>query len=185
MRGVGRRLGWAAAICLGLVGGACTAAASSPGSGTTARGHRHGASHSTPRRDTFKGSIVSGTGAYDGDTGRVTIYLHPHGSGGSRHVRVVVRGSPCHGASSCLDLNGHLSGKLSRSGHPVPDVGSHYTLKATGRLTPLGHVAADGWAHGTGFINQGHEQMRLTLTNSKGTITVRARSPQVRGFSSP
>jgi hypothetical protein len=98
---------------------------------------------------------------------------------------VVFHGSPCGDTAHCLDLKGQLRGKLILFGHQVPDTGSHYTLRATGALTKLGNVAAQGWAQGTGFIAYGQERMRITLTNSSGSVTLRGRSPVVKGFTSP
>ncbi|MFL5822406.1 MAG: hypothetical protein ACJ764_03080 [Solirubrobacteraceae bacterium] len=180
-----RRVALGLAICLGLVSAACTAAASSSSSGTTAPRGGHPGSHSTPRRDRFRGSIVSATGKYAGDTGRAAIYLHPRGSGKSRVVRIVFRGSPCGTASQCLDLRGRLVGKLIRSAQGVPDTGSHYALVASGKLTQLGSVTARGAVQGTGFISHGHERMTITLTNSSGTVKLVAHSPVVKGFTSP
>jgi hypothetical protein len=172
---------------LAVIVGACNAdASSSPTTRTSGgQGQAAGGSQSAPARDTFTGSIVSGTGAYSGHHGRVKIYLHPSGSGPQRPVQVVLRGACAAGNGSCTNLTGSLSGTLKRSGRQLADAGEHFTLTGAGRVSPLGHATGRGTVQGTGFIARGHEIMELTLTTAHGSVTVQAMSGRVKGFQSP
>jgi hypothetical protein len=183
------RLVVAAAVCLALTGGACSAAASSSASGHRGNGSGAGGGGGrgahVGRRDVFRGSVISGDGAYAGDSGRVELSLHPHGAGRSRLVRIVLRGLPCQGASRCLALSGVLRGVITEPTRQNPDVGQDFSIIANGRITGVGRVTSDGNGHGTGFIRRAREILQITLINRSGRITVRARSHLVRGFSSP
>jgi hypothetical protein len=113
------------------------------------------------------------------------VYLHPRGAGVRRTVEVVLRGGCGAQQAACLDLNGVLTGTLTRSGHQIPDTGQGYTLSGSGSVQPLGQARASGGVEGTGFISRGQELMRLTLTTPSGSITLSAHSGPVKGFSSP
>jgi hypothetical protein len=180
----GRGLG-GVAVCLSLLVGACGAAGPSSSTGGKTSPSGGGGGDSAPANDTFTGSIVSGSGTYAGHHGSVTIYLHPHGLVQARAVRVAIRGR-CGGSSQgCTDLSGSLTGRLIRSGGHLPDTGSHYSLTGRGRVIPLGDVMAAGAVQGTGFISRGQELIQITLTAASGSVTFRATSGPVKGFTSP
>src|SRR5436305_4013559 len=173
----------ALAGCLGLVGGACNATASSSGTRGTGTG-AHGSSQSAPDRDTFVGKVVSGTGAYAGDFGRLRIYLHSRGSGRTRPVKVVLQARPCKGRAHCLRLAGTLKGDLAKRSGGNPDTGRGFSLAGHGRVAPLGKTTANGRGQGSGFIARGHETLSVVLTGPSGSVTIHALSKAVRGFTS-
>jgi hypothetical protein len=82
-------------------------------------------------------------------------------------------------------LAGALSGQLSSSRRGPPDVGHLYLLTGTGRVDPLGQARIRGEVAGTGFISHSHELMRITLSTGSGSVTVRATSGPVKGFTTP
>jgi hypothetical protein len=185
-RPLGRRAVAGCLICLPLALSACGAAGSSSSSpGRPSGPGGGGGGDSAPARDTFTGSISSGRGSFSGAGGHVTVYLHPHGSGKQRTVRIVFRGRCAASASTCTKLNGALSGQLSSPRRGPPDIGHAYTLTGTGRVSPLGQAELRGEVVGTGFITHGHELMRVTLTSPSGTVTVQATSGPVKGFTTP
>jgi hypothetical protein len=143
-------------------------------------------SASVPAKDSFSGRIVTGTGIYSGDSGGVAIELSVPPSGPKqRPITVTLRGKSCGGAQHCLRLRGGTRGTLTLMRTRVPDVGSGFALKAAGSVTPLGHTSITGTVHGTGFIARGHDTMSVTLTNTRGSVTVTASSATVPGFTSP
>ena len=182
------------ALCPLLALGACTnsgtasttthGAQAHPGGGGPP-GTGGGGADSAPARDSFTGTILSGTGAYSHAHGRVIVHLHPRGSGTARPIRVVVIGRCGGGSHHCTALNGAVSGRLTPAGPRLPDVGHGFKLSGAGRVTPLGHVTLRGAVSGTGFIAHGHEQLTITLSSSSGSMTVQAVSGPVKGFSSP
>jgi hypothetical protein len=84
-----------------------------------------------------------------------------------------------------VQLSGRLVGTLTAGPRQVPDVGQSFTIRATGTVKPLGHVAATGTVHGTGFIAHGHESLRLRLARAGGSVTIDGVSGLVPGFTSP
>jgi hypothetical protein len=185
-RTASRRAAGLLALLLAVVVGACNAdASSSPTSRSSGHQGQAAGGQSAPARDTFTGSIVSGTGAYSRAHGRVKIYLHPSGSGQQRPVHVVLRGACAAGSGGCTNLTGSLSGTLKRSGRQLADAGQHFTLTGAGRVSPLGHATGHGSVQGTGFIALGHELMDLTLATAHGSVTIHALSGRVKGFRSP
>ena len=78
-------------------------------------------------------------------------------------------------------LNGEVSGSFSA--HTFPDVGTSYTLSGQGQVQPLGPTNVTGVVHSLGFIFQGHAGGTLTLSNSKGTLTLELTGPLQSGFS--
>lgn len=112
------------------------------------------------------------------------LRLHPRGPAGRvRPLTLTVTPGACH--SGCLRLSGTLSGTISPVAGHHPDTGSGYTLKLSGKLSPLGRSHAGGSVAGTGFTARGHETLRLTIAGGQGTLTLQGRSPQVPGFTSP
>jgi hypothetical protein len=84
-----------------------------------------------------------------------------------------------------LALVGEIKGTWTRI-RTLPDVGQSQSLMGSGRVRPLGEVQAEGTLHAPGFIREGHTTGTLTLTNSRGSITLQlvSRQPQP-GFSPP
>jgi len=78
-------------------------------------------------------------------------------------------------------LNGVLSG--SYVARTFPDAGTSYDLSGQGQVQPLGPTNVTGGLHSLGFILQGHAGGTLTLSNSKGTLTLELTGPLQRGFS--
>ncbi len=174
------------ALCLAIPLGACTSAGAGSSTAARAPGHRGGGQgDSAPARDSFTGTIISGTGTYSHARGRVRVNLHPRGSGRARPTRVVVIGLCGEAQQGCTELHGRLDGTLSAAGARVPDVGHGFNLAGAGRVSPLGQVTLRGGVSGTGFIARGHEEMRITLSSRSGSVTVQAISGPVKGFSSP
>lgn len=131
--------------------------------------------------DSFNGHIVAGTSRYAGKHAPVTVRIY---RAGSRKATFVFTGKSCRGSRHCLDLEGTLHGTLTRV-PSNPDVGKGYAVRAHGRLDPLGKTKATGTVGGPGNIRYGHEEIQLVLKASHGTVTVRAFSRLVPGFSSP
>jgi hypothetical protein len=138
-----------------------------------------------PAKDSFEGSLRSGTGAYAGITGRAHVYLRPEGDGARRSVTLTLVGLPCAGASHCVALSGTVHGTLAPGPREVPDVGHGYVLSGAGSVDPLGRATVRGGVTGTGFIARGQETLTLILTGVSGSITLEAMSPTVHGFTSP
>ena len=158
-----------------------TAISTSGGTGTGLVGvPRHVAA-----KDSFQGSIRSGTGKYAGDTGHAHVYLSAAGKGLTRSVKITLIGLPCPHSSHCLKLSGTANGTLTPSRVHTPDVGHGAVLTGSGSIDPLGHAAIRGDVRGTGFIDRGRETLILAVSNSSGTVTLVALSPPVGGFTSP
>jgi hypothetical protein len=121
-----------------------------------------------PASATFSGTITSAAGRYAGDHGRVVIKDGPIASRGGGTLSI--SGRVCRGDRSCLTLSGTPTGSLAPKGHPIPDVGFTYTVRAGGRVTPLGRVSVSGLLQVPGFVACGHETMTLTLTGAHGTV---------------
>ena len=78
-------------------------------------------------------------------------------------------------------LHGLLSGSYSAS--TFPDAGTSYDLSGHGRVQPLGRTNVKCDLHSLGFIQQGHAGGTLTLSDSKGTLTLVLTGPLQSGFS--
>jgi hypothetical protein len=78
-------------------------------------------------------------------------------------------------------LNGHLSG--SYSARTFPDAGTSYALSGQGQVQPLGATSVTGSLHSLGFVLQGFAGGTLTLSGSKGTVTLALTGPLQHGFS--
>ena len=126
----------------------------------------------SPAAATFAGTITSATGRYAGDHGHVVIEDGPVAS--HRSGRLLISGRACHGARHCLALSGMPPGSLTLKGHPIPDAGFTYTVRAAGRVGPLGHVSISGLLQVPGFVACGHQTMTLTLAAAHGTVRVTA-----------
>jgi hypothetical protein len=79
-------------------------------------------------------------------------------------------------------LLGGVSGTTSAA-VTIPDAGRTTTLTGSGKVGPLGSVSAEGQFHAVGFIAQGTAEGTLTLSNSRGSVTVRLVGPPRNGFS--
>jgi hypothetical protein len=80
-----------------------------------------------------------------------------------------------------LRLHGTILG-TSTSEFSNPDIGATFVLSAKGALAPFGRVTATGSAQGTGFIQTGRSDGSLTLSNSKGSVTLFLSGPKQPGF---
>lgn len=139
-----------------------------------------------PAKDSFSGSISSGTGRYKDDRGTASSYLVlSSSSNATRRLTLEIRGRPCGRSKHCLKLSGNLKGTLTAIPPQVADVGQSFTVNVRGRLKPLGPVSVKGTVHGTGFLIQGEETLSLTITAPGGQINLSAISPPVSGFTSP
>ena len=67
----------------------------------------------------------------------------------------------------------------------IPDVGATQILVGNGKLKGLGKVQLQGSLHLTGFIQSGHADGTLVLTNSHGSVTLALTGPTQPGFSGP
>jgi hypothetical protein len=141
----------------------------------------------TPARDSFSGRLRAGSGRYAHAHGSTSVYLRFRSSTGqTRIMTATIRGIRCRSVRQCLDLRGTLTGTVAAATQRGPtDVGHGFTLRATGRIVPLGEVAASGHVHGTGFIRWGRETMQLILRAHRGKLTIDAQSRLVPGFTSP
>jgi hypothetical protein len=137
-------------------------------------------------KDHFTGRITAATGALRGRGGQLSVDLNaPPSTAPHRRLALTNHAAGCRNAAHCLELGGTVHGTLSRESGRIPDVGSSFAVRATGKLRPLGTVSATGTVHGTGFIAQGYEQLRLSVMTPHGTLTITARSGLVPGFTSP
>jgi hypothetical protein len=138
-----------------------------------------------PPADSFSGHITFATGKFNGDRGRAAIVLEPGPSGAvTRQLTLVLDGRPCREVTQCVQLAGRLRGTLTAR-RTMPDVGSSFTIAASGLIQPLGQVSAVGSVHGTGFIDSARELLHLTLSTSSGSVALDAKSGEVPGFTSP
>ncbi|MGZ4178690.1 MAG: hypothetical protein ACXVRW_08550 [Solirubrobacteraceae bacterium] len=129
----------------------------------------------SPAAATFSGTITSATGRYAGDHGHVVIKDGPMAS--HRGGRLLISAWACHGAPHCLALSGMPPGSLTLKGHPIPDTGFTYTVRAAGHVGPLGHVSISGLLQVPGFVACGHQTLTLTLAGAHGTVKVTAATP--------
>jgi hypothetical protein len=153
--------------------------------GALATGCAAAAASRVPARDAFSGSVTHGSGRYAGERGGVRVDLRPSGSGSARALRVVLSPGHCTGRERCLSLSGTLTGKLAAVPSHIADAGRMFRIRARGSISSLGRVSAGGTVAGTGFTRAGRELLTLTLAGSRGSLTLTARSPLVRGFTSP
>jgi hypothetical protein len=77
-------------------------------------------------------------------------------------------------------LNGQLSGSYSSS--TFPDVGTTYDLSGQGQDQLLGPTSVTGRLHSLGFILHGVAGGTLTLSGSRGTVTLELTGPPQDGF---
>ncbi len=145
-----------------------------------------GGSATTKAKDAFSGQISASSGRFSADTGNVAIDLAPGSSAQTpRKLTIAFHRRGCGRKRHCVHLSGTLTGRLTVNFPRIPDVGQSFTIHASGRLKPLGHVSAQGLVNGTGFIARGRETLHLRLHTRRGTISVRAQSGLVPGFTSP
>jgi len=87
-----------------------------------------------------------------------------------------------------LFLTGIIEGTSRTEFPPIPDVGTSVVLKGSGRIRPLGNVSAGGSLHEAGFILIGRDEGALTLSNTRGSVSIRFSRPfsaQGGGHSGP
>jgi hypothetical protein len=179
---LGLRRGHRAAAALGGAAGVLvTAVLASPLMAAT----NAGANANARPQDLFTGTVSAATGAYARNAGTVVITLAvPTTDAGTRSLTLSVRPGACPASGTCLRLSGKPAGTLT-SRATVPDAGFHYRIRASGRVSSLGHVKASGTIQCPGNIGAGHETMTLKLRANNGSVTITATSPVVPGFSHP
>jgi hypothetical protein len=82
----------------------------------------------------------------------------------------------------------HLVGSVSgtwTSEPSIPDTGEIQNLVGNGNLKGLGVVRVQGSLHMPGFIQSGHAEGTLKLTNRPGSVTLALTGPTQPDFSSP
>ena len=82
----------------------------------------------------------------------------------------------------------HLAGSASGTWTTqpgIPDVGATQDLVGIGKLKGLGHVHVQGSLHLAGFIQSGHADGTIDLTNTHGSVTLALTGPTQTGFSGP
>ena len=138
----------------------------------------------TSPNDTFMGFLAGGTRAYRNVQGTVYMVLSPDAHRRPARFRLKFEGTPCPDESSCFALSGVVRGTATpRRG--VHDSGALLGLRGHGLVSPLGSVGLRGVVQGTGFAETGQEHMSFTIAGRRGTVSVRALSPSVPGFTSP
>jgi hypothetical protein len=65
----------------------------------------------------------------------------------------------------------------------IRDVGQTFRLQGTADLATVGHVTVSGQVSSVGFIQLGHATGRLTLTNTRGSVTLSLVGAAQPGFS--
>lgn len=167
-------------VAIGLIAAIClTFAAVSAAVGASPR--------KVPAKDSFRGRVTAGTGAFHGAHGLVALYLHIRRSGGARHrltLDILRRRCP-RAASHCVVLSGTVTGTLTKKPPSQPDTGERFTIHASGRVKPTGDTSVTGSGLGTGYVVRGRESMQITFSSSRGQVTVHAHSAKVGGFTSP
>ena len=134
--------------------------------------------------DMLSGRVVSAAGRWHRDSGTLAVRLVPGSGSLKRHLVIQVNGSSCAGKRACVKLQGKLIGTITEhAAHP--DAGARLAIKASGTLTPLGHVSATGLAIGTGYIEHSRVTLRLTLIAAHGKVTVSLASRPVGAFTTP
>jgi hypothetical protein len=64
----------------------------------------------------------------------------------------------------------------------IPEIGQKYDLSGSAMLAGLGRVAVRGSVESVGFVLHGHAWGTLTLSNAKGSVTLRLEGPVQNGF---
>jgi hypothetical protein len=83
--------------------------------------------------------------------------------------------------ASTVALQGTLNSTETRV-FSNPDAGALYTWTGHGTMKPLGSTAATGKNHGVGFIRQGSPTGTMTLTGSRGSISLKVTYDATSGF---
>lgn len=84
-------------------------------------------------------------------------------------------------AAPVVQLNGSIFGQYT-TGQTVPDTGTNYNLFATGKVGTLGKIAVSGSLTTPGYVITGRAGGTVTLSNTKGSITLRLVGPVENGF---
>jgi len=152
---------------------------------------------------TFAAHILSGTGRYAKATGAMLIELTltpseaspPRtGVGPEFLVTASLFGDGCTHRSRrpagrpCLTVSGTVGGLASREppARPIGDVPGVFLVSgASGKISPLGMVSAQGTLRGTGFVPEGRPNAWLALTGPSGSISIGGDGPLVGGFELP
>lgn len=150
---------------------------------------------------TYAGAIISGTGRYVNARGTMAIRLtltqtapssqYPTRSGSEYAVTVSLSGARCprvrHRAAShpCLALSGEVAGSAIKE-RTFPDLPPKLRIgAASGRISNLGAVTAQGALTGTGYIRKGRRKLWTAFTGSSGTVSIGGHGPSIGGFQEP
>ena len=85
-------------------------------------------------------------------------------------------------AVAAVTLHGTIQGTLVQVIRGPIDAGLQYDVTGSGVLNGQPPFLASGNLHRTGMIAQGHATGVLTLTNTKGSITLKLEGPPQPGF---
>lgn len=81
-------------------------------------------------------------------------------------------------------LSGTATGTYIRA-NGIPDTGATYQFTGSGKVSPLGADTVTGSLHTPGFILNGVDTGTLTLSNTKGSVTVSVSGPAVSPLATP
>lgn len=184
-----------ALIALGGCGEGRTSATVSRSAQSGQASNGRGAASPPGSTRTYSGEITLGTGRYARAQGAMDITLILRQTAPARYaVSIGLHGGRCAanrqggGAQSCLVLAGTVTGSAlaERAKARVADLPARIGIAAaSGRVSPLGPVAAQGEMSGVGFIRSGRRSLSLTLAAKGGTVAMRGVGPLVPGFSPP
>ena len=147
----------------------------------------------------FSGQITSASGRYANLRGAVRLVLGattappatpgPAPSPQTRGFTLTFSAPPCSAQHlkaprRCVVLHGTVTG-TALAAPRNPDVGTTFVMTGNGRVAPVGVVSASGITSSLGFIARGRFPLTLRLRTARGQITIIARGPVVKGFSSP
>jgi hypothetical protein len=79
-------------------------------------------------------------------------------------------------SDSSITLTGKAHGHYTSTQGP-PDTGTHYDLRATGKLAHIGRAVVTGSFQTPGFILNGHASGTLKIAGPKGTLTLQLTTP--------
>src|SRR5438105_3212880 len=131
----------------------------------------------TPPEHSYTGQISEGHDRYAAANGKVAITIAaPAFTGSSRKLSLTFSGHRCGKTKHGYRLRGKLKGTITPVYGGNPDIGRSFSVKASGKLKPLGRVSADGSIHSPGNILEGRIIMQLTLKTKRGRMTVDAQS---------
>lgn len=82
-----------------------------------------------------------------------------------------------------LVIDGTATGTYALAPTAATDIGARYVFNGSGKLGDVGEAKLTGLVTLPGFIANGHAAGTLTLSNSKGTVTLKVTGPAEKAFS--